>query len=519
VGEDPARAEERLQELERVHGLVRLVREHEFPNRAVSRRYGFVHAVYQDALASELPPARRAAVSRALADALWALQNGQPGLAASELALLYESGREFLRAAELFHAAAQNAARVFAHREAAGLARRGLGLLTGLPDAPERATQMFRLRMTLGLQLQITEGFAAPEVEGVYAQAREEWEKSPAVGPLFPILWGLWLFYKVRSELGRAQLLAGELLTLAGQSGDTALVLQARQAGAIVALCVGDPAGARRHSEAAAKLYDPARHRHLTSQFGQDPGVACLAFGAVALWLLGEAREAVARSRDAVRLAREVAQPSTLALALHFAAVLHQLRGDAASVREFASETLSVAVEHRFAFWQAGATVLLGWAAAADGAADGAGVLEQGIEAWGATGSVTYRAYYLTLLADAHCRCGRAGDALAALAEADRATAETGERLYEPEQHRLRGVVLDGSAPEAAEAAFRAAIATAQAQNARAFHLRAAVALARLLRDRARTDDARAVLLPAISSAEGLRDTPEMAEAKNLFRE
>src|SRR5207237_201556 len=88
-------------------------------------------AGFDSALAAGLPPARRTAVSRALADAVLALQNGQPGHAAAELALLYEAGREFGRAADLFHAAAQNAARVFAHQEAVRLARRGLGLLRG----------------------------------------------------------------------------------------------------------------------------------------------------------------------------------------------------------------------------------------------------------------------------------------------------------------------------------------------------------------------------------------------------
>ena len=111
LGEDPATTEERLQDLEQVHGLIRLLREHEFADRTVSRRYAFVHALYQDALYSGQPPARRAGLSRMLADALMDLQRGQPGAAAAELALLYESGRDFGRAADLFHAAALNAAR------------------------------------------------------------------------------------------------------------------------------------------------------------------------------------------------------------------------------------------------------------------------------------------------------------------------------------------------------------------------------------------------------------------------
>jgi predicted ATPase len=533
TGEEAAVVEERLEEIERVHGLIRLVREHEFPDRTISRRYGFVHAMYQDALSAGLAPARRAAVCRAAADALVALRNGQPGLAAAELALLYEAGREFGRAADLFHAASQNASRVFAHRESAILARRGLALLRGLPETEEQAAREFRLQMTLGLQLQITDGFAAPNVEEAYAQARAVWEKTPGVGPVFPILWGLWLVYKVRSDLGRAHLLAGELLALAQQSGDTALILQARQAAAIVALCAGEPATALNHAESGARLYDPDRHRNLTFQFGQDPGVACLAFGAVALWLVGDEREATARSRDAVRLARDGSQPSTLALALHFAAMLHQLRGDPEAVREYASESLAISVEHRFAFWHAGATVLLGWATAVTsqdaanpayarkartGATDGISVLERGIEAWRATGSATYRTYSLTLLADALRQCGRLGDAIAALDEAERSIVETAERLSEPEIHRLRGEVLSATNPEGAEAALRTAVAASTRQRACGLQLRSALSLGRFLSEQGRVDEARSVVAAALDQNNGLRDSRELLEARKFLR-
>jgi len=521
MADEPAEVEERLQEVERVHGLIRLVREHEFPDRTISRRYGFVHAVYQDALSAGLAPARRTSVCRASADALLALQKGQAGQSAAQLALLYEAGREFGRAADFFHAASENAARVFAHREAAALARRGLALLRDLPESPDQAVREFRLQMALGLQLQITDGFAAPDVEEAYSRARAVWERTPAVGSLFPILWGLWLVYKVRSDLGRAHLLAGELLTLAEQSGDAALVLLARQAGTIVALCAGDPIAARRHAGAGARIYDPDRHRNLTFQFGQDPGVACLAFGAVAQWLLGDEREALAGSRDAIRLARDGSQPSTVALALYFAAMLHQFRGDVAAVRELAAEALAVSVEHRFAFWQAGSTVLLGWATAAAGdghTTDGPEVLRQGIEAWRATGSMTYHTYSLTLLVDALLRSGRSRDALAAVEEAGRSIGVTAERLTEPELHRLRGELLRAESPERAEAAFRTALATAAGQRARSLHLRTAVGLGRFLRDRGREEEARQIVTDVIDQCGGIRDTTESIEARKFLR-
>ncbi|HSQ57130.1 MAG TPA: AAA family ATPase, partial [Gemmata sp.] len=492
VTEGQADVEDRLQELDHTHGLVRRLRENEFPDRTLSRRYRFVHAIYQESLVSELSPARRGAISNALADASLALQNGQAGLAAAELACLYESGRNLGLAAELFHTAAENAARLSAHREALRLACRGLGLLRGLPDTSQNAAREFHLQMTIGLQLQLTHGYAAPGVDEAYGRAREIWERSPAVGKLFPILWGLWLFHKVRSDLGRANLLAGELLALAEQLGDAALALQAHQAGAVVALCAGEPTATRRHMEAALRLYDPGRHAPLTFTFGQDPGVACQAFGAVALWLLGHPEEARSRSEEAVRIARAGSQPSSLALALHFAGVLHQFADNPAVVRESASEALAVAVEHQFAFWQAGATILLGWAAAATDSPDGIELLKEGIEAWRMTESETYRAYYLGLLADASFRCGRREEAIAALDEAEKVGRANGERLFEPEFHRLRGELA--STRSDAEGAFRKAIETSRAQSARGLELRAAIRLCRLLDEEGREDEARTIM-------------------------
>jgi predicted ATPase len=519
LGSDPVDVEERLQQMDEVHGLVRLVREHEFPDRTLSRRYGFVHAFYQETLYAGLPPARRTAVSRALADTILAFQNGQPGLAAAELAILYEAGREFARAADLFRVAAENAARVFAHQAAAALASRGLGLLGGLPDTPERAAREFQLQMVLGLQLQMTYGYAAPDVEKVYGRARELWEHTPNVGPLFPILWGLWLFYKVRSDLGRAHLLACELLALAEQAGDPSLVLQARQAGAMVALCVGEPAGTRRHMEAVFNLYVPDRHRILAYQFGHDPGVATMAFGAVALWLLGEPVQAMAQIREAIQLARKGSQPNTMAMAMHFAAVLHQFRGDPGGVREHASESLAIAIEHRLAFWHSGATVLLGWAAAASQQADGVNLIEQGLEAWLATGSVTYHAYFLTVLGDALARIGKPEQALATLGEAERVTAATGEHLAEAEMFRLRGELLATRSPSEAETAFRAAIVSARTQKARAIELRAAMGLTRFFRRTGRDAEARPLLAAVYEAFTEGFDTPDLQEAKKLLAE
>ena len=85
--------------------------------------------------------------------------------------------------------------------------------------------------------------------------------------------------------------------------------------------------------EQGIALYDRKRHSTLTDLYGQDPAVVCLAFGAVALWLLGYPDQAVRRSREAVALGEELRQPSTLALAMYFAAVLQQYRREGQAIQ------------------------------------------------------------------------------------------------------------------------------------------------------------------------------------------
>jgi tetratricopeptide (TPR) repeat protein len=123
---EAAEVEERLEGLERVHAFVRRLQEREFPDGTLTLRYRFVHVLYQNALYASLTPARKGTLSIAVAEALLGYHVEQGAAVASELALLFEAGRDFARAADSFVAAAQNAARVNANQEAVVLLGRAL---------------------------------------------------------------------------------------------------------------------------------------------------------------------------------------------------------------------------------------------------------------------------------------------------------------------------------------------------------------------------------------------------------
>jgi predicted ATPase len=519
---DPDGIEERLQLLERVHGLVRLIREQELPDGKLTLRYAFVHVLYQQALYANLSATRRAKLSLKLAEALAGHQKAGSPSAAAELACLYEVGRDFAQAARYLLLAAQNAARVYADREAVVLASRGLRQLDHVADSPERAELELTLQMTLGMQLQVTEGYAAPAAHRAYARARQICEQTGKAPP-FAVLWGLWLFAKVRSQLDRARLLADELRVQAQQKGDPALALQAQQAQTVTALCRGEPAEALRNMEHGALLYDPQRHRGHSVQFGQDPDVACRAFGAVALWLLGSPDQALRISDDAVARGHDLQHPSTQALALHFAALLHQLRRDPVRTRICSDVSNAIAAEHGLSFWAAGAAVLNGWACAEQGDSEGIRRIRKGLADWQATGSVTYHTYHLGVFADALAKRGDVAEALRTVDEAITLSVQTGEGLYLAELHRCRGELLLAGAESSAapldrvEQEFRAAIDIAQRQEANSLMLRAALSLARFGHIHGQAPDARALLERTYRLFSEGFDTSDLREVRRFL--
>jgi predicted ATPase len=396
-------------------------------------------------------------------------------------------------------------------------------MLETLPETPERARREIPLQVTLGMQLQVSKGFAAPEVERIYARARALYEQKPETAALFPVLWGLWMFHEVGGEPRKSWELAERLFTLARKADDPAQLIQARQALAITSLCRGDPAATHEHMEHGIALYDAERHSNLGYLYGQDPGVGCLAFGAVALWLLGRPDQAVARSREAVALAGASGQPSTLALALHFAAIVRQHRREAPAVQECAEAIMTIAIEHGFSFWRAGALIMRGWALAEQGAgASAIAELRQGFADLIATGARTYGTYYLALLAEALGKQGQIDEGLRLLAEALAWMNDTGEGFRGSELHRLQGelLLLRASAGEtcrAAEACFRRARTLARHQQARSFELRAAISLTRLYQRQDRAAEARPILAGCYKGfTEGL-DTADLREARALL--
>jgi adenylate cyclase len=521
IDTNPTTLEDRLDLLERVHGLVRLVGEEPLPDGTPSTQYRFVHVLYQNGLYGALRPARRAALSGAVARVLVAAYARDTLPISAELAFLFETARDFASAARHFLAAAQKASEVFAYQEMITLSRRGLGMLRTMPETPAHTQIELELQLALGLALTATKGYAAPEVEKTYARARALCQQEGDPVRLFRVLEGPRRFYSVKPNLLAASELAEQLLALAASTKDDQLVAAAHANFSTPLMHRGHFIEALAHTEQALALFDPAQYRHLVALTSFDLGIRCLTWSSLLLWLLGKAEQASARIEQALQRAASLPHPFSRAYAFIFAAWFHQYCRQPQLVRHWSEAALMTSTEHSFGLWMPIALIFKGWASAEEGrATEGIDELRHGLDLFKTTGAELNRPHFLSMLAEAYGRGGHPDAGLLVLEEAFALAERNQDRCWMAELFRLKGMLLlvaKTDANSAAEAAFRQAVAEARSQEAKLLELRAATSLCRLLRQQQRYDEARATLSAAyVWFNEGF-DSVDLRDARDLL--
>jgi DNA-binding winged helix-turn-helix (wHTH) protein/predicted ATPase len=522
LGVDTLKAEEACEILARRHLFLRRVSSGEANDHETASRYGFIHALYQSALYDRVPSARRAHLHRIIGEHIELALGHRAVEMAAELAMHFERARDYPHAVFYLQRAAENARSRFANLETIELARRGLKLVEKLAVNPERSERELLLQTSFAAGLAATHGYGFGEVEGAYNRARELCQQSGNKVQLLPVLWGLWRFYLIRSDLNVASELAQELLTLAKRGQDTALLVEAHLAAGATFDNIGEFGSARDHFDEGISLYDPEQIETHLLLYGHDPRVVLRCFNAWAMWSLGYPDRAIETVREALAIADEFHHPETQCFALFFAAWTHQLRRESEAALIYADAGIELATKNGIAQWIAFSSSLRGWALSARGDIEqGIVLMRQTLDLYRDIGSEISRPHFLGLLAEALIKTGEAGEALDALGEALTSAHNTGQRYYESELYRLKGQLMLSLAKDAhqAETCFQQALEVARRQRALSFELRAATSLGRLLRQTDRTDEARRILADCLNSFTEGFDTSDLVEAKSLLDE
>jgi class 3 adenylate cyclase len=480
--------------------------------------YSFKHALVRDAAYQSLLKSRRQQLHARCAEIL---EQRFPDTMAIEPELLarhYTAAGRTEAGAHYWERAGAKATERSAFVEAINHYGKGLELLGTLSDGHERNQLELSLQMGLGDALSWTRGFAAAEVEAAYNRAHELSRQMGETAELFRILWGLWHFFVIRADLGKAQELSQELAQLGRRLQDPSLAPHIHRTLGETALWRGEFAAAQRESSkclVGAGLLPPKQIPGV-----QDPLVMCGSWLALALWHMGYPDQALARVDAVLERAKGSAHSGDLGAALIFAAWVRLLRRETKSAREFAETALGFNAERGHTFHVAISDVLLGSALVA-GEHDERGLsqISRGISGSSATGAGVFQPWFLAQLAAGHAQLGEPEAGLAALAEAETRSGQSGERWAEAEIHRLKGELLAsvGEAARKAQRSFLRSVEVAREQQARSSELRAATSLARLWAEQGERRKARDLLTPIYGwFSEGF-DTPDLKEAKALL--
>lgn len=480
--EDPQVVEARCNELARQRQYIQECGMQELPNGEVVTRFGFVHAVYQNVLYDRLPAARRVKLHRLIAERGEEVFGERATEIAAELAMHFERGRDYQRAAHYLKAGANKAIRRFAYQEAVDLARRGIKLIADLPHTRDVLNDSLCLHLTLGVPLIAIEGYAAPDVGKVYTKARELYDQLGDSPDVSEVLWGLWTFHTLSGDLATARDIAEEFLRLSERLPYPGLAMRGHWALEITFTHLGNFELALDHYEKALALYDPAQHRDDSFLYALNPGVAMPCFAAWSLWFLGRTDEAVACMEQGLARARELSEPHGLAHVQLFASILHQLRRDHRLAQRYAEAVIEVSHAHGLVLYGAMADVMKGWTLSEQGREhEGIEQMRAGLAALDATSTALVRPHFLALMAEVLSKLERNDEALALLDEATTMVNRNDERCYEAELYRLQGeLLLKRDKRDEAERCLERSLKIAQLQNAKSLQVRTEMTLARL---------------------------------------
>jgi tetratricopeptide (TPR) repeat protein len=451
-----------------------------FPEeRGLGRSFIFKHALVRDSAYESLLLMRRREWHGRVAQAL---EQRFGDVAANEPELLaYHFGEAGLHslACEYRMRAGNQAVSGSAYAEAIAHFTAGLKLAESLPQQNGLRRQLdFWLK--LGSASVVAHGLQSAPAETAYIKAAaigEELGDGPAS---FQAKWGLWINANLSRRTALARDRANELVSLAQQSGDRELLLEAYHCQFSTSHFRGDVREALEGCQRVIALYDMTQHRHLAHAFGgHDPGVCAHAQCGNSWQLSGEEQHARQHFTQAIALAEMLDHPNSLGHGLHNTGIGHQLGGDREATYGAAHRAAALAEKFGLPPWRASSLILVGWATATGAAAaDAVRLIDAEIANATAVGPLPQ--YYLGLAAEVLLAAGRPADALVHLDRAIAGIDEAGIGIYLPEIYRLRGaclLALDRRNKAQARSAFATAADIAKRQGAVIFERRAEASL------------------------------------------
>jgi predicted ATPase len=410
------------------------------------------------------------------------IYRGQTGQIAGNLARHFEAAGVVEKSIDYLLQAGKLAKRFSANEEAIAYLSRGINLLAGIQEGELRDEKELALQASLGPPLVATKGYSALEVEQTYERARELCERTGDLQGLAPTLWGLCAFYQVRGKNIQAYEMAEQILSLAKTGEGANLRLLAHWMLGLTLTHLGNFSHAREHLDQAIDLYEKDHQRSITYLYGQNPGVTCLIYLALNLWILGYPDQAQEKYAQAISLSEEISHPYSQSFVQGFAALYHALLKDPEEALQHSEQAIKISREAGFPFLLAFGLIIRGWARSFSGKTGMAvKLMRNGIDVMQQIGAELGRPFFLSLLAEGYVNAGQSDEGLQIINSALQTVSKNNEHWNDSDLFRLKAELLElhGGVESEIISSFQQAVDIARVQKAKSYELRGLIGLSR----------------------------------------
>ena len=499
-------------------------------------QYRFQHILFQAYLYETIDENERSYLHEAVGKTIEIMYAEEPeflAVRAVSLARHFQKARLPAKAVPYLLLAGNRAMQFSAHENAIAHFEQGLMLLAEMSQSVESERQELELLIGLGTALIVARGTGIDYLHETFRRVLALAERSNDQENQALALFNIWRFYSDRGDFSNCDQTTNQLRRLAAQSNIPAVHLLADHALWTMSLYTGDFVHTLYHTEQGIAWYQPEEHHTLAATHaGHDPGMCCRIFSAYALWYLGYPDQARQRCEDAINLARTIAHPFSLAMALTMAGEIQLLCRVPEAALIYLEEALTLSTTHGFKSWLELGAICQGWAWAQAGRADeGIDRMLYGLDANRQMIGDDSGLHCIAQLAYAYGELGRPEEGLKLLAKALDTSDMSKLRhwtQWQSEFYRLYGELsllkyefkpLDVEKIEEIEGAFQRAIKIAQKQQAKSPELHATISLSRFWLYQEKRVEAYQILSKIYQWFNEGFDTPDLQEAKLLLEQ
>ncbi|WP_283427697.1 ATP-binding protein [Shimia sagamensis] len=409
------------------------------------KTFEYKHALVQDAAYRSLLRSDRQAIHLRIAQALEKKFSAARGYEPELLGHHFGLGGDHQKSYSYHLIAGDQALASSASLEAINHLENALENLKKTPQSEARDACEFDILVRLAVPQATALGYAHEKVSQSYQRALELANEREDTSGVFPVIYGLVRFHLLSARYTETLGLATKLSEMATKAHSDVMLAATNRSIASAQFYQGQPKDALKQLSHVidAKLDENQRAEALSYDV-VDFKVAAIAYASMSAWQIGDIKNAIRLSNEAIAEAEKIKHPFSQALALAFASWTYGFAGEVETARRFGEETFSIARQYTFQFWIGWAEVIIAWSKAKQTGDYQAGIEEitSGIENWMETRSRLGLTYFLHLKAELQFDGGDYDGALKTIEEAEAFAKESGENFWAPDLARLNGEIL-----------------------------------------------------------------------------